>query len=166
LDARFSSPGASPAEWSEVTDELESAGVWWISTVRADGRPHVTPLIAVWLERALWFCTGPGEQKAVNLRHDPQCVLTTGCNRLHEGLDVVVEGHAEQTEDEAVLERVASAYVQKYGAEWAFEVRDGGFHHEGGNALVFSVAPTKVLAFRKGEPYAQTGWSFPPRDEA
>lgn len=159
LDQRFSSPGASPTEWSRVVDELESAGVWWISTVRDGGRPHVTPLIAVWIEDALWFTTGPDEQKAVNLRMNQQCALTTGCNRLHEGLDVVLEGRAELTGDEAALTRVAGAYEEKYGAEWRFEVRDGRFHHEGGSALVFRVAPAKVLAFGKGEPYTQTGWT-------
>jgi general stress protein 26 len=160
LDERFSSPGASPTEWSEVVDDLEGAGVWWISTVRAEGRPHVTPLIAVWDDGALWFTTGPDEQKAVNLRQNAECVLTTGCNQLDEGLDVVVEGRAEQIGDEARLQRVAGAYEQKYGAAWVFEVRDGAFHHEGGRALVFRVAPTKVFAFGKGEPYTQTGWSF------
>src|SRR5262245_43469044 len=122
LDERFSSPGASPTEWSQVTGVLRSAGVWWISTVRDGGRPHVTPLIAVWVEGALWFTTGPDEQKAVNLRQNQQCVLTTGCNRLEEGLDVVVEGRAELTGDEAVLTQVAGAYEGKYGADWRFEV--------------------------------------------
>ena len=46
---------------------LETAELFWISTVRTDGRPHVTPLPAVWLDDVLYFCTGPGEQKAVNL---------------------------------------------------------------------------------------------------
>jgi general stress protein 26 len=162
LDERFSSPGASPTDWAQVLEELQGAGVWWISTVRDDGRPHVTPLIAVWVESALWFTTGAEEQKAVNLRQNQECVLTTGCNRLDEGLDVVVEGRAEQTGDDAVLERVAAAYEEKYGSEWHFDVRDGRFHHEGGSALVFRVAPTKVLAFGKGEPYTQTGWNLQP----
>lgn len=35
--------------------------------MRADGRPHVTPLVAVWLDGAPHFSTGPAEQKAVNL---------------------------------------------------------------------------------------------------
>jgi general stress protein 26 len=166
LDERFSSPGASATDWSQVESVLEAADVWWISTVRAGGRPHVTPLIGVWHERALWFTTGPEEQKAVNIGQNPRCALTTGCNRLDEGLDVVVEGRAEQTPDEALLTRVAAAYEQKYGADWVFEVRDGAFHHEGGRALVFRVAPRKVLAFGKGEPYTQTGWTVPPDGHA
>jgi hypothetical protein len=47
LDQRFSDPAATAASWDETSKALESAGVFWISTVRADGRPHVTPLVAV-----------------------------------------------------------------------------------------------------------------------
>ena len=43
---------------------IEAAPLWWITTVRPDGRPHVTPLLAVWHEGALHFCTGSEEQKA------------------------------------------------------------------------------------------------------
>jgi hypothetical protein len=32
--------------------------------VRADSRPHVTPLIALWLDAAMYFCAGASEQKA------------------------------------------------------------------------------------------------------
>jgi predicted pyridoxine 5'-phosphate oxidase superfamily flavin-nucleotide-binding protein len=67
LDARFSSEGATPTQWTEARQLLEAAEVFWVSTVRPDGRPHVTPLIAVWLDEALYFCTGPTERKNKNL---------------------------------------------------------------------------------------------------
>jgi hypothetical protein len=35
----------------------QPAEVHWLSTVRPDGRPHVAPLIAVWVDDALVFCT-------------------------------------------------------------------------------------------------------------
>jgi hypothetical protein len=57
----FSSPNATPTEWSQARDELADAEVYWLSTVRPDGRPHVTPLLGIWLEDALYFCTGPDE---------------------------------------------------------------------------------------------------------
>jgi hypothetical protein len=63
----FSSPHAEPTEWSQALIELRGAEVYWLSTVRPDGRPHVTPLLAIWLEGALYFCTGPDERKAKNL---------------------------------------------------------------------------------------------------
>jgi hypothetical protein len=36
-------------------------------TVRPDGRPQVTPVVAVWLDGAVHFTTGPTERKAHNL---------------------------------------------------------------------------------------------------
>ena len=167
LGVEFSSPDAMPTPWSEARARLEQAEVFWLSTVRPDGRPHVTPLIAVWVDGALYFCTGPEERKAQNLAHHSGCVLTTGCNALSEGVDIVVEGDAVNLRDEATLERVADAYVAKYGSDWSFTVRDSAFHHaEGGTALVFEVAPVRVFAFGKGEPYSQTRYRFPPLQPA
>ena len=160
LDTRFSSKGATPTEWAEARERLEQAEVFWVSTVRPDGRPHVTPLISVWLDDALYFCTGPTERKARNLAHNSNCVLTTGCNAIGEGLDVVVEGEAEQMSDDAELRRIADAYESKYGSDWRFEVRDGVFVHESGTALVFEVAPRKAFGFRKGDEFSQTRWRF------
>ena len=128
--------------------------------MRPDGRPHVTPLIAAWLDRALYFCTGPDERKALNLAENPHCALTTGANALHEGLDIVVEGDAVRVTDDELLRRIAAAYVDKYGEEWRFEARDGAFHHsDGGEAWVFEVAPARALGFGKGV-YSQTRWRF------
>jgi predicted pyridoxine 5'-phosphate oxidase superfamily flavin-nucleotide-binding protein len=42
LDERFSGPGAQPISWSATREAIERAELFWISTVRADGRPHVT----------------------------------------------------------------------------------------------------------------------------
>ena len=87
----FSSDNAVPTGWEQGRKDLQDAEVYWLSTVRSDGRPHVTPLLGVWLAGALYFCTGPNERKAKNLAHNPHCILTTGSNRL-DGLDIVVEG--------------------------------------------------------------------------
>ncbi|HEY6550491.1 MAG TPA: pyridoxamine 5'-phosphate oxidase family protein [Solirubrobacterales bacterium] len=159
LDGRFSEPDATPTDWAEGRDYIEAAELFWLSTVRPDGRPHVTPLISVWLDDAAYFCTGADEQKAKNLARNPHCALTTGCNLLNEGLDVVIEGEAERVSDDTKLARIADAYESKYGRTWHFEVGDGVFHHEGGEALVFEVAPTTAFGFGKGE-YSQTRWRF------
>src|SRR2546421_917530 len=145
LDARFSDPNASATPWERVEHTIDGAELFWISTVRADGRPHVTPLPAVWEERALYFCTGPGEQKGVNLARNAACVLTTGNNAWKSGLDVVVEGSAVRVTDETRLKQLADRWRSKYHRDWDFEVRGGMFHHDNGGAFVFEVAPTKVL---------------------
>ena len=162
IDARFSSEGASAVPWAEGRRRIEQAEVFWLSTVRPDGRPHVTPLIAVWLEGALYFCTGVNERKADNLAHNRRCVLTTGSNELGEGLDVVVEGDAARVTDDERLRRIAGEYLSKYGSDWRFEVRDGAFAGHGDPALVFEVSPSRVLGFRKGEEFSHTRWLFEP----
>ncbi|HEX6673636.1 MAG TPA: pyridoxamine 5'-phosphate oxidase family protein [Actinomycetes bacterium] len=150
IDPRFSEPDAVATGWEDTRRALAEAELFWITTVRADGRPHVSPLVAVWLDGAVHFATGAAEQKAVNLRGNPHVILTTGCNRWDGGLDVVVEGDAVQATDQDVLERLAQAWTTKWDGRWRYEARDGAFHHEAGVAMVFSVKPTKVLAFGKG----------------
>ncbi|MGI8588804.1 MAG: pyridoxamine 5'-phosphate oxidase family protein [Chloroflexia bacterium] len=159
LHPQFSSPGATAPEWAEARGRLEKAEIYWLVTVRPDARPHVTPLIAVWLDGALYFCTGPGERKAKNLAHNPHCVLTTGSNALNEGFDLVVEGDAVRVSDEARLQRLAEKYAAKYDG-WHFTVRDGAFYGDGGEAWVYEVTPTTVFGFGKGEPFSQTRWRF------
>src|SRR4051812_11650701 len=158
LHIGFSALGARATPWAEVFDVLVSAELFWISTVRTDGRPHVTPLPAVWRDGALYFCTGPGEQKAVNLRANDACALTTGDNRWKAGLDVVVEGRADRVSD-ALLRALAGMWERKYDGDWKYEVRDGTFRHAAGVAHVFEVRPRKVLSFAKGN-FAQTRFRF------
>jgi general stress protein 26 len=150
LDTRFSDSDATPTSWDDAERVLETAELFWITTVRADGRPHVSPLVAVWLDGAIHFCTGDTEQKAVNLRTNSHVILTTGCNSWDHGLDVVVEGDAVQVRDDEALKRLADAWRTKWDGRWQFEAREGAFHHEVGAALVYAVAPTKVLTFGKG----------------
>jgi nitroimidazol reductase NimA-like FMN-containing flavoprotein (pyridoxamine 5'-phosphate oxidase superfamily) len=157
LDERFSDPDATALPWDDARKALEAAELSWITTVRADGRPHVTPLVTVWFDDALHFCTGPEEQKAHNLAGNRQVALTTGCNRWDEGVDVVVEGGAERVTDRVTLERLAGAWTEKWDGRWTFRVVDGGFAHEEDHdrsdlapVQVYAVRPTKVLAFGKG----------------
>lgn len=152
LDPRFSDPDATATDWSTTRSILESAQMSWVTTVRADGRPHVTPLVSVWLDDAAYFTTGEEEQKAVNLRNNPAVVLTTGSETWEAGFDVMVEGQAERVTDNDTLERLASAYAAKWDGRWQYEASEGGFqHHDGGFALVFRVTPQKVLTFGKGK---------------
>jgi general stress protein 26 len=160
VDTRFGDRDAVATQWDATRRVLETAELFWITTVRADGRPHVTPLVAVWLDGALHFSTGPTEQKALNLRGNPHVILSTGCNTWDCGLDVVVEGDAVKVNDESVLQRLAQAWTTKWDGSWRFGVRDGAFvNEEGGRADVFAVMPTKVLTFGKGT-FSQTRYRF------
>ena len=156
LDTRFSEPGSAATPWETTRQVLEAAELSWITTVRHDGRPHVSPLVALWFDGALWFSTGATEQKAVNLRTNRNVVVTTGCSSWDSGLDIMVEGTAVRVTDDDLLGRLAAAWAAKWDGRWEFRPRDGAFHHpDGGEALVYTVRPDKILAFTKGS-FSQT----------
>ncbi|QKW06124.1 pyridoxamine 5'-phosphate oxidase family protein [Streptomyces sp. NA04227] len=165
LDARYSSPSAAPGDWARAREELTRAELFWLATVRPDGRPHVTPLIAVWHEGALHFTTGADERKARNLAANPEVVMTTGTNTWAEGHDLVVEGRAVRVLEPARLRELARAWESKYGPDWHFEVHEAGaesgFRAQHGTSYVFAVEPRTAFGFAKGEPFGQTRWRFP-----
>lgn len=161
LDAGFSDRDAAAVPWTAASELLSRAEVFWLSTVRPDGRPHVTPLIAVWIAGTLYFSTGEAERKRRNLAANPNCVLTTGCNSIGEGLDIVVEGKAVRVINEGQLRAVADAYEEKYGPDWRFEVQEDALSGGEGNvAWVFRVDPVTAFGFAKGRPFGQTRWTF------
>jgi hypothetical protein len=92
-------------------------------------------------------------------------ILTTGSNGWESGLDVVVEGDAVRTTDDATLRLLAGAWSEKWDRRWDFDVRDGCFVHPHGDdgVFVFSVVPVKVLAFAKGS-FSDTRHEFSPVD--
>jgi nitroimidazol reductase NimA-like FMN-containing flavoprotein (pyridoxamine 5'-phosphate oxidase superfamily) len=153
LDARFSQ-ATEPLTWETVDAALRSAELYWLTTVRKNGRPHVTPLVGVWIDDSFVFCTGPTEQKARNLEHSVDVVVTTGVNTWQDGLDVVVEGNAERVTGKARLTTLADAYRAKYGDYWDFDCDDEVFDSDGNRAYVYRVPADKVIAFAKS-PHAQ-----------
>jgi general stress protein 26 len=158
LDERFSQ-ATEPVSWQTVETALTKAELYWLTTVRTDGRPHTTPLIGAWMDGFV-FCTGPEEQKAQNLAHNTAVTVTTGVNTWKDGLDVVVEGKAQQLTGRDTLTPLADAIREKYRGEWDFRPDEAGFSHTDGSgashiATVFRVPPEKVLAFAKA-PHGQT----------
>ena len=160
LDPRFSSEDARATAWADAQRELEHAQVYWLSTVRADGRPHVTPLIAVWLDgvAVLLHRTDGAEGQ----EHRPQPALRDHDRhqRHRQGPRRGGRGRCGAVDDDDELRRVAEAYETKYGTDWHFDVKDGAFRHEAGEAWVFVVAPVKTFGFAKGEPFSQTRFRF------
>jgi general stress protein 26 len=150
LDSRFSTPDATAISWSAAEQQLQNAGVFWLSTVRPNGRPHVVPLIAVWLDGALYFSTSEDEQKAKNIEKNAHVTITTGCNSFAEGLDIVLEGEAVLVSDDVILSRFVEAHVAKYGEGWRFPL-DG--------ILVFQMKPSKAFGFGRGDVLAGGPWT-------
>ena len=105
--------------------------------VNEDGRPHVTPVGAIWLDGAFWFQTGAGTRKRHNVERDPRCSIALSVRDA----DVVVEG------DAARRDRCRQRGARREGvggrrlAGGARRVRDG--HHR---AVQRTVARTAAVA--------------------
>ena len=166
LHERFSSPDATAMPWDAAEAVLRDAEIYWVTTVRPDGRPHVTPLVAVWLDGGLFFCTGDDERKARNLRDNASCVMTTGCNAFRSGTDVVLEGEATNVTDDTTLQGVADALLAKY--DWPYRVKDGALEEVGrpdegesrGVAIVFRVTPSTIFAYGRDGSFSATRYRF------
>jgi hypothetical protein len=156
-DARYSDDEAEAIAWPAARALLEQAELFWVSSVRSDGRPHVTPVVGLWMDGALYFSSGPDEQKSKNLADNPHCAVTTGCNSWNQGTDLVLHGDVEVIRDLAHLQNVADGFFGKYGSDWQFEVDDDGTFR--GPSLVYRLQPTQALGFGKG-PFSHTRWDF------
>jgi hypothetical protein len=147
-------------EWPEARRRLADQGTYWLATVCPDGRPHVVPLLGVWLDGALHFTSNANARKARNLANSSHCVVTTG----GPALDLVVEGQAARVRDEAKLHRAAQVYASKYG--WQVTVRDGAFYGEGAPTAgpppyeLYEVTPTAVFGFGTDETFGAVRWAF------
>jgi len=157
IDPRYGDASATAPPWADIERVLADAQLYWIITVRADGRPHAAPLVGVWHDGTFAFCTGPSEQKRRNLESNPRVAVTTGSTGAQgwdAGKDLVVEGIAARVTDHGSLRVLADAWYAKYGDDWRFEVRGAEFVELGdsggstsGGAWVYRVTPAKVIAF-------------------
>ncbi len=164
IDPRYGDASASAPPWDDIERLLTEAQLYWIITVRADGRPHAVPLVGVWQDEAFCFCTGAEEQKQRNLDVNARVAVTTGsmgANGWDSGKDVVVEGTAVRVTEAEELQTLADAWFAKYGDDWKFEVRGDEFVEvsrsgggTAGGARVYRIAPAKVIAF--GDTHGQT----------
>lgn len=115
--------GESTTAWDLARERLAATPAMghhnWLATVRPDGRPHLIPVIAFWIDGALHFVAGEGTRKGRNLAANSHCVIGTESNELP-SLDVVVEGRAEPLTDEDAVRRVAEQLIS---SGWALEVR-------------------------------------------
>jgi PPOX class probable F420-dependent enzyme len=134
----------------------------WLTTVNADGSPHVTGVGARWDDGAYWVVSGRTARKGRNLERDPRCAISLSTRDY----DVVVEGTAELVTDPDLVAVAAERYA---AGGWPCEV------DESGTALtapfsapsagpppwhVYRVTPVKATALHTREPGGATTWSF------
>jgi PPOX class probable F420-dependent enzyme len=89
----------------------------WLTTINADGSPHVTGVGALWVHGSFWFETGERTRKGRNLARDPRCALSIAAQEF----DLVVEGTASKITDQETV----AAMAARWAAEgWPARVDD------------------------------------------
>ncbi len=168
ISPSYGNKSADVPVWGDISQRLTTANLYWMITVRRDGRPHAVPLVGVWRDDTFFFCTGEQEQKMRNIQTNASVVVTAGplgAEGWSRGKDIAVEGRAERVLDDTELISLAGAWFDKYGDDWRFVARNGQFFElsgsgggrgdgDGDGAMVFRVAPSKAIVF--GDDHGQT----------
>jgi pyridoxamine 5'-phosphate oxidase-like protein len=164
----------APLQWQRIHERLD-AGIpqapgsggpnrhtCWLSTINADGGPHVTGIGALWVDGMFWFETGERTRKARNLARDPRCVLNTATDEF----DLVVEGEAQLVTDPATVAAMAGHWND---AGWPAVVDDTGraltAEYSAPSAgpppwSVYRITPRTATALATVEPGGATRWRF------
>jgi len=118
----------------EIERRLYDESIVWLSTVRPDGTPHVTPVWFVYEIGTWWIGCNANSMKARNCRSRAAVALALEDGRA----PVVAEGRAMVRTADFPL-RITDAFARKYDG-WDVQVDDGA----GVRALI-EVATTRWL---------------------
>ena len=162
----------APIDWADVHQSLEANldqepgtggpdhHTFWLSTVDADGRPHMTAVGAFWDGGHYYFSGGPRSRKIRNIERDSRCAFGVA---IH-GFDVALEGRAARVTDNVQLEHLAQVFAE---GGWAPTVADGGFTHEFSAPsagpppwYVYEFTLDDAYAVMTQEPGGATRWTF------
>jgi general stress protein 26 len=152
-----------PIPWSRALEALETGeqeARCFLATTRADGRPHVAGIGALWDQGRVYFVSGAGTRKSQNVAQDARCTIAMALT----GIDLVIEGEAERVTDDATLQRLA----KRYGDQgWPARVEDGAFTYDYSAPSagpppwdLYAVTPKTVFAVLAAEPGGATRWRF------
>ena len=111
--------GLPTIEWSQVETQLAdllthddpqspNRSTFWLTTLNADGSPHVTSVGALWHAGSCWFQTGEHTRKAKNVARDPRCTISVATK----GFDVMVAGEARRVTDPKIVAEIAGLWAK------------------------------------------------------
>jgi nitroimidazol reductase NimA-like FMN-containing flavoprotein (pyridoxamine 5'-phosphate oxidase superfamily) len=147
--------GLLPWAWAET--HLRDALIYWISTVRPDGRPHAVPTWGVWLDGRLWFEGGTRTRRARNLAENPAAVASI---HVDDDAALIVEGRVEvrSDPDPELVARLVEAFGKYRATHWAYEADPANWSSDSGGAL-WALRPAVVLGWSRF-PGDATRWRF------
>lgn len=122
--------GLPPIEWSDVEAQIAdilmqddpqspNRATFWLTTLNADGSPHVTSVGALWHAGSCWFQTGDQTRKAKNVARDARCTVSVATK----GFDVMVAGDAQRVHDPKTVAEIAALWAK---GGWPAEPDESG----------------------------------------
>jgi hypothetical protein len=143
--------------WPAAAEQLAAVPKYWLATGRADGRPHVMPVLGVWLGDTLAVSSRPGSVKGRNLLRDGRCAVTAATDLG----DLVLEGAAAHVTELARQRELAAAFAAKY--DWRFALRDGRAYDDSlpgsPEYAFFEITPAKAFGYGP-DGMTATRWRF------
>ncbi len=144
--------GTGLLPWSWALARLHESHDFWIATVWPDGRPHLSPVWAVWDDGALWFSSSPRSRKMRNIRSGSAVSISTEDPEN----PVVVEGTVELVTEPERLTRFVAVVNVKYRTEYPIEF----FTPE--QAAVGRIGPVRAVGLKSSDfEGSPTRWTFP-----
>ena len=136
--------------WEFARERLanpETPRTSWLATTRPNGRPHLMPVIAFWIDGALHIVAGERTRKARDLLADGRCVIGMSSTTLP-SIDLVVEGRADRLTDHGAVRHIA-----EYLGEHNWPLEAAGDKVYGPNAptagpppyTIFRIVPLRVF---------------------
>ena len=97
--------------WDKVNEWMDLSKNYWIATTKSDGKPHTRPIWGIWHNNLFYFGGGQKTSNVKNLLRDSRITVHT------ERADnvVIIEGKAEQFEDEEMHKILGIKYEIRYG---------------------------------------------------
>lgn len=163
-----------PIDWARIDERLnhgvtQAPGTGgpdrhtcWLSTINADGSPHVTGIGAEWMDGTFWFETAATSRKGRNLDRDARCALSLATAEF----DLVVEGHAELVTDRDTVSGLAAIWAAD---GWPVRVDESGHaltaEYSAPSAgpppwFVYRMTISSATALAIVEPGGATRWRF------
>ena len=138
LPAEYGKPTKILA-WDDVRKDLEDAPVYWVSSVRPDGRPHVVPRDGNWLDDTWYYGGSPKTVHNHNIEANPEVVVHIG-----DGMKaIMVEGRSEFVKtDQSTGERLAEVSNVKY-AHYGMKNKPEDYTERG----IWAVRARRVIAW-------------------
>jgi hypothetical protein len=154
-------PGTAPIDWDEAGRLFAAERSYWVATTSDDDRPHVRPVLAVWVDGRICSTTSPAARTGRNLASRPSAALTARAPTM----DVVIEGPVAWIDDPQRLRRIAEAYQDKY--EWPVTVVGNAFSAPYAAPTaghppyrVYELTPAVAYAFGTGNNLAERSTRF------